>query len=439
MRLIDFIPAKVRDTLVVDGAKILAINVAGAGLAFISHVLFARWLSVASYGNYVYALSWFNILFIIIQAGLNLSMVRLIAEYRAHGNSAAMVGLISFSNAVVLILGGAVAVAGCSAVFLFRDDIGQELEWTLVVMLGLTTVMALLQQRIAVLQGLERVVESTLLFEILRPVLLLVAVWVIGHAGNLNSTIVMTTNLLVTAAVLICIIPYARSHIRCVAVTIEQTAPHWRDWLKVSLPYVAVAGITIILTQMDVLMIGAILGPEQAALYNPAAKVALLAIFPVVAIRARLAPMAVTLFAEHRIDALQNRITTATVASTAACLCLLIVIIFWREPILSLFGDAYTAGGPVIIVLATGYLVYSLAGAVEMFFLVGPFERLNALVVLASLGLNFTLNLALIPTHGMIGAAWATVGAVVLRAVASIAIVFHRTRLTPLARTRGDL
>src|SRR5690606_30698804 len=68
------------DLLVTDGLRLLAVNVAGAGLAFLSHILFARWLSVASYGAYVVALSWLNILFILVQAGLNVALIRLVAE-----------------------------------------------------------------------------------------------------------------------------------------------------------------------------------------------------------------------------------------------------------------------------------------------------------------------------------------------------------------------
>lgn len=440
MRLAASIIARLRETLVIDGAKILVVNVAGAGLAFISHILFARWLSVESYGIYVFALSLFNILFIAIQAGLNLSAVRLIAEYRARGNAAAMAGLVTFSNAAVLILGGFVAAVGCATIFFMRNDFAVELERTLIAVFGLTIIMALLQQRMAILQGLERVLQSVLLFEILRPALFLVTVWGVARIWDLDSTAVMVANLLVTGAILIGVLPYTRASLRRVAARGEQTAPHWRSLLKVSLPYVAVTGITIVLTQMDVLMIGAILGPEQAALYNPAAKVALLAIFPMVAIRSRFAPMAVTLFTNKNTAALQARTTTATLVSVLTCLCVLAVILPARVPILDLFGPAYPGGASVMVILAIGNLIFSLSGAVEMFFLVGPFERFNALVISLTLGLNVVLNALLIPELGIDGAAYSTVAALIFRGALSGVIVYLRTGIlpmTPSAKTAG--
>ncbi|MEP1233804.1 MAG: oligosaccharide flippase family protein, partial [Alphaproteobacteria bacterium] len=300
MRLAPAIRALTRDLLFVDGAKILVVNVAGAGLAFVSHVLFARWLGVASYGTYVFALSWLSILFILIQAGMNLSMVRFIAEYRAQGNRAAMTAVVGFSNRVILILGACIAVAGWAVIVWTLPQSAEEMRGTLYGALALTVVMALIQQRTAVLQGLERVVQSTLVFEIARPLALLAAVFVLAQFAALDAALVMAVNLGVSLGVLIVLMAYARSSILAEPATNDRPAPSWRDWLKVSLPYVAVTGLTILLTQMDILMIGHILGTEQAGLYAPAAKVALLAIFPVVAVRARFGPMAAKLFAEGK-------------------------------------------------------------------------------------------------------------------------------------------
>ncbi|PIW31006.1 MAG: hypothetical protein COW30_00880 [Rhodospirillales bacterium CG15_BIG_FIL_POST_REV_8_21_14_020_66_15] len=422
------------DLLVVDGARILAVNVAGAGLAFVSHVLFARWLSVGSYGTYVFALGWLNILFIAVQAGLNLAMVRFIAEYRAQGNRAAMQAVIGFSNRVVLTLGLCAAAGGSLAVAVAWPDAADETRRTFHAALALTVVMALIQQRAAVLQGLERVVQSTMIFEIVRPLLLLGAVLVLAQASDLDAAVVMAANLGVSAGVLILLTAYARACVLAEPAKSDRPVPSWRHWLKTSLPYVAVTGLTILLTQMDILMIGHILGPEQAGLYAPAAKVALLAIFPAVAIRTRFGPMAAKLFAEKRTGDLQRRVNTATSLSLLACLGMLAVIVPGRAVILGLFGEAYTPGAAVVAILGAGYLAYSMFGAVEMFFLVGPFERANALVAAATLGVNLILNLVLIPRLGIEGAAVATGAAMAFRAALSAAVVNRRTGIRPWAR-----
>ena len=100
-----------RHTVVSDSGKILVVNVAGAGLAFLSHLLFARWMSVESFGIYVYSLSWLNVLTVLMQAGLNVAAVRFIAEYRATRNHWAIARLVRFSTWTVIVLGSVVAAA----------------------------------------------------------------------------------------------------------------------------------------------------------------------------------------------------------------------------------------------------------------------------------------------------------------------------------------
>ena len=147
--------------------------------------------------------------------------------------------------------------------------------------------------------------------------------------------------------------------------------------------------------------------------------------------------MAAKLFAEGKTAELQSRMNVATLLSVAACAAMLAVILPGRSLILGLFGPDFLPGGEVVVILTLAYLAYSLMGAVEMFFLVGPFERMNALVSALTLGINLILNLILIPRFGIEGAAVATGAAMVIRAGISSVIICRRTGLVPWARTAG--
>jgi len=427
------------NVIIVDGARILAVNVAGAGLAFLSHILFARWLGVAAYGNYVYALSWLNVLAVVVQFGLNIAVVRLIAEYRAADSIASIHHLIGFSNRVVLTAGIAVAVIGAVLISQFTAEGAQELRATLYLMVGLTIVLGLFQQRMVVLQGFERVFEAQAFHELARPALLILAAVAASRWDGFNASTVMGLNLAVTALVLVVLVRYSRKFLvrrldGMPATVVEDT----QRWLAIGLPYLVITIIAIGLTQTDVLMIGSLLGPEQAGLYAPAAKVAMLVIFPAMAVRARIAPMVARLCADNDKEAVQNRITVATLASLGTCLVGVIIIITARDFILGLFGDAFRASDEILIILATAYCVYTLGTSVETFLLMGPFERINAVVLFATLAVNLLLNAFLIPYMGSLGAAWATVCAMILRAVLSALVVFRRTGVLPIRFGRSE-
>jgi len=148
--------------------------------------------------------------------------------------------------------------------------------------------------------------------------------------------------------------------------------------------------------------------------------------------------MVARLCADNDKEAVQNRITVATLASLGTCLVGVIIIITARDFILGLFGDAFRASDEILIILATAYCVYTLGTSVETFLLMGPFERINAVVLFATLAVNLLLNAFLIPYMGSLGAAWATVCAMILRAVLSALVVFRRTGVLPIRFGRSE-
>ncbi len=424
-----------RHTVVSDSGKILVINVAGAGLAFLSHLLFARWMSVESFGVYVYALSWLNVLTVLIQVGLNVAAVRFIAEYRAVGNFSAITRLVGFSTWTVVALGAAVAAAGAVLIQRSGGD-GAEMRHTLFAMLSLTIVLGLFQQRMAILQGFEKVLQSQAFHEVARPTMLLGAVFAATFLTSLSSTVVMGLNLALTALLLVVIIAYSRRFLGTAAAPGSGSVePQAGAWLRISLPYLVISGVGILLTQIDVLIIGTLLGPEQAGLYAPAAKVAMLIVFPAMAIRARTAPLVARLHAEGDPAPLQRSISVATAAALVTGLSAALVIVSMRHFILGLFGDAFLAGQAIVCILALGYVVFAASAAVETYLLMGPFERVNTAALIATLIVNVVLNFVLIPIYGIMGAAIATCASVVFRSVASCLIVFRRTGILPFTAT----
>ncbi len=423
-----------RHTVVSDSGKILVVNVVGAGLAFVTHLLFARWMSVESFGIYVYSLSWLNVLTVLMQVGLNVAAVRFIAEYRAARNHWAIARLVRFSTWTVIVLGGVVVAAG--ALLAQRSTGGGDTEMyrTLLAMLALTVVLGLFQQRMAILQGFEKVLESQAFHEVLRPLMVLGSVFAATFLAPLSSTVAMGLNLVLTALLLAAIVAYSRRFLGTTAAPgAGGVDPRPGAWLRISLPYLVISGVGILLTQIDVLIIGTLLGPEQAGLYAPAAKVAMLIVFPAMAIRARTAPLLSRLHAEGKPAPLQRTISVATAAALVTGLGAALVIVSGRHFILGLFGDAFLAGQVIVCILALGYVVFAASAAVETYLLMGPFEHINTATLIATLIVNVALNFALIPVYGIMGAAIATCASVLFRSATSCLIVYHKTGILPFA------
>src|ERR1700733_5656222 len=90
----------------------LIIQVLGAGLTYLSQIVFARWMGISQFGVYAYLTAWTTILALLAGLGFPLSVLRFIPEYRAHGDYQRLRGVIRLSRRATLATGVGVAVIG---------------------------------------------------------------------------------------------------------------------------------------------------------------------------------------------------------------------------------------------------------------------------------------------------------------------------------------
>ena len=87
------------------------------------------------------------------------------------------------------------------------------------------------------------------------------------------------------------------------------------------------------------------------------------------------------------------------------------------QPLLSLFGPAFTAGYVLMAILFCGILSKSMIGPGEVLLTMAGKQKLCVLLYVGALAANVVLNVTLIPLFGLPGAAAATASAMVVEAV----------------------
>jgi len=412
----------------------MVVNAIGMALAYLTHMLFARWLGLGQYGYYVYALAWLNVFTILVQLGMNTSTVRITAELRAQGNHAAIVGLSIFSTRVVTVLGVGLTAIGAIFLSFTLELMERELTLTLAVMLPLVVALSLLYQRMALLQGFERVVQAQTFLEIFRPLVLICVVGLFIKLFQVEAHWAMGANLIATTVTLIAATAVSYRYLMVAGVGLRDRVYETRAWLAVSLPYLVIGALTVVMNQSDVLMLGTVMGGAAAGLYAPAAKLAQLALFPMLAMRSRSAPLMAKLYAENNVNELQHQMNKTTIISALAGILLAGGLVWQREVFLGIFGADFIEAAPILVVLALSMMVFAVTGGVEVFLIFGPFERITMFIYTFVVVLNITLNLIWIPTHGVLGAAYATAVTVIARALISTFVVWRRTNILPWAR-----
>ena len=124
-------------------------------------------------------------------------------------------------------------------------------------------------------------------------------------------------------------------------------------------------------------------------------------------------------------DRLRGLMKKATRLNVAVSVPILFCIIIFSTYLLSFFGSDYIIAKNALIILASSQLFNSISGPSAIFLnMTGRQKTLNIILIIALL-INVALNVTLIPTLGMIGAALSTAISLVLWKIAASAVVYY--------------
>ncbi len=401
------------------------IRVVSAVIAFLSQVFMARWMGSFEYGILVLVWTAAIIVGSLACLGFHTTVIRFIPEYRERGLVAEMRGILLTSRLFVLGVSTLVAALGAACVWLFSASI----EGYYVVPFALGALCLPMLALTDVLQGISRA-HSWALFALaptylIRPVLILVfmalAVWV-GLPPD------ATTGILASIAA-----TYTTSIVQLAGVTrrVDSRIPrgplkiYFAEWFMVSLPIFLVESFFFLLTNADVLMVGAYLPPGDVAVYFATVKTLALVHFVYFAVKAG----AATRYAQfthgqpERLAAFARETVSWTFWPS---LFMAVLVLVLGEPMLTLFGPEFVAGYPLLFVLVLGVVARAAVGPAESLLTMTGNQNICALVYALTLALNVGLNVVLIPHFHLWGAAMSTAFAMVFEAAALSVTVWRR-------------
>lgn len=387
----------------------LAVKVGGAGLTFLLQMVLARVLGPAGYGDYAYALTWVALLSLVCTAGLETAAVRFIGGYGGTGRWSELRGFLERSTGIVLTLSLAAGVLMAGVSWILRDTLGVELALVFAVAALLLPVNVLQRLASAFLRGFKRVVAATAPTALLRPLLLggaVLAVAVMTGTG-VEARAAVLLNVGAAAVVLGLMALIFR---RSVPEPVRNAAPthETRKWVTVALPLLLLAGMHLLIVRTDILMIGALVGTEEAGIYTVGSRAAELAGFGLGAANLIVAPLIAELYARSEMEKLQRIVRLSATGSFLFALAVGGGLLLLGRPLLGLFGEAFTRAYLPMLILCCAQTVGAFVGSVGYLMTMTGNERSMALVLAGSAVLNIILNWLLIPHWGLEGAAVAT-------------------------------
>jgi O-antigen/teichoic acid export membrane protein len=199
-----------------------------------------------------------------------------------------------------------------------------------------------------------------------------------------------------------------------------------RFWIATALPILMAESFYLLLTHADLLMLQQFRSPEDVAVYYAAVKTLALVAFIYFSIAATTAHRVAAYHAAGDREGLANFMLRASHLTFWPSLVATALLLAFGKPLLALFGQQFTAGYHLMLILAVGLLARSAIGPMERFLNVIGEQRVCAMIYGGAFVVNIVLCFVLIPPLGAAGAAIAISTALVIETIALIVVARRR-------------
>jgi O-antigen/teichoic acid export membrane protein len=156
---------------------------------------------------------------------------------------------------------------------------------------------------------------------------------------------------------------------------------------------------------LDVVLVGAFGSSEEAAVYGATSRYVTLAAFAALAVTQAVSPQLSALLASEDRAGARRLYQASTGWLVALVWPVHLTLILFGAVLLRLFGAGYGGGGAVLVILGVAGLVGTGVGPVDVVLLMAGKSGWNLATTALALAVNVVLNVLLIPTWGVTGAA----------------------------------
>ena len=204
----------------------------------------------------------------------------------------------------------------------------------------------------------------------------------------------------------------------------------WRFAAPRALASAAQTGIQ----RVDIVIVAALAGPAQAALYTAATRFLVLGQMGANAISNAVQPRLASALGREDHEEAQRYYRTATAWLLLLAWPVYLGFLNFDAVILRVFGSSYTGGADVLTVLALAMLFATACGMVDVVLLMAGKSTWSLVNVLIALTVQISLDFILVPKIGILGAALGWAAAIVVNNVLPLSQIFIALRLHPFGR-----
>jgi O-antigen/teichoic acid export membrane protein len=418
-------------------------NLVGAVVSALANlvlaIVVARGVSATDAGKFFTLTSLFLVLEGLCRLGSDTGLIYFIARWRALGQRAHVQQAL---RAAQLPAAGFTIVIAL-AVLLFAPQIarlagvgsGPSIS-ALRALAVLLPIAVLYDLAIAATRGFGRMRPTVVVDKVLRPVLQLVLVIIAVKSGWHDISAAWAIPYVATLVLAFWML---RSIARPEPVGLDRAERRaaFREFWLFSLPR-AVAGVAqVLLQRLDIVLVAAIAGVADAAVYAASTRFLVAGQFVNQAIAAPVQPRLSALLAKHDFGGAKRLFAVSTswlVLGTWPVFCLAICL---APTYVAIFGHHYHSGATVVVILAASMLLANACGLVDNVIIMAGKTSWNLWTTLLALVVNIGVDVALIPHFGIVGAAIGWTASIAAANVVPTIVCWRLLKLHPFAAANG--
>jgi O-antigen/teichoic acid export membrane protein len=384
----------------------MAFRLGGALMNYLLNFAIARLFGASVVGAFAIATTVVLVLGMLSRLGLDRAIVRFIAAGFARGNPDIAARQFWIGFWVIILLGSLFAAATfvmadlIAASVFGKPHLAMALRWVAPAVAGASLALYTAES----LRGLKRIGEFAFLRYVLVPTLSVPLLFVFVQWIE-PSLVPMASFLFATAIT-------ALTGLLLIARQLPTAAPLAKagmvSMVAIALPMLLSNSMGMIISWTDILMLGRFVTEEQVGIYSITFKLAFVTAIVLNAVNSISTPKFAEMYAQGHLAELGSIMRQTTRLLFLTAVPVLLVLIILGQSLLGLFGVEFKAGYSALVILIVGQFISTISGPVGNLLQMTGNERVFLKIVAAAATANVVLNLVLIPSYGIVGAAIAS-------------------------------
>ena len=408
-------------------------NVISRIINFVFAIIVGRLLGAATYGEYIYLLSFLSFFLILSKLGLGSGAVHFLPRYKDDSVERHRI------SSLVLMLPVLTSLLIIAFLVIFSGSISEHLlnnpaySTNFLILTPSILVLGLQGSMLSLIQGSKRIKEQIYVRNLIIPLskLILLVVFVMAfRVENIYSLII--PYYLYSCGVVVFLA--WRLKIYGLIGHFSFSGPMAKKLMYFSLPLLFSGLVGVISGNIDQFMIGYYLNPSQVGIYRIARQFAGLTTIAYASLLSTIGPVIAELYHKDKIDELKELYILSTKWVSVFNLLLFGILLLLASDLMRVVGPEFVSGSGVLIVVGLGLIVNAMTGTADSINIMTGHPRYSLYSKLVVMGSNIVLNGLLIPRFGIMGAAVATMVAIVLSNTMNVLFLYHLMKFQPFNR-----